>query len=77
MINVEVVKNQPISVEIHQENALAVPSIRPETIIKGRDAYSPYVNDSGTWMCWSDPDQEWYDTGIIAKGPKGDTGPKG
>lgn len=43
-----------------------------------RKAYSPFINpDTGTWFCYDEDHKIFYDTGVVAKGEKGDQGKQG
>ncbi len=48
---------------------------KADVIIK--KGYSPYINESGTWMEYDFDKKKFVDTGVLAHGDTGDTGPKG
>jgi len=77
MIRIELIEGKPISLQLQEAQQLSL-SVSPIAgTIKGRDAFSPYISESGRWMCWNDIDGEWFDTEITAAGPKGDRGETG
>lgn len=74
MIKVELIPEKPVSVHLQESQVVALEMVPQAGIIRGRDAYSPFISETGTWMCWSDMRQQWVDTGINAVGEKGDPG---
>ena len=48
---------------------------KADVIIK--KGYSPYINESGTWMEYDFDTKKFIDTGVLAHGDTGDIGPKG
>ena len=42
--------------------------------VPGHDAYSPYIGENGNWYAYNDETNKYEDTGVQAKGDKGDPG---
>ena len=74
MIKVELLAEKPIVLQLQETQQVSLGVSPLAGTIKGRDAYSPYISESGTWMCWNDDDRQWVDTGVKAAGEKGDPG---
>jgi hypothetical protein len=45
--------------------------------VLGAVAHAPQINEQGHWVLWDEEAQEYYDSGVDATGPKGDTGSQG
>ena len=45
--------------------------------VLGAVAHAPQINSSGHWVLWDEENQEYYDSGVNATGPSGETGPRG
>ena len=74
MIKVELLAEKPIVLQLLEAQQVSLGVSPLAGTIKGRDAYSPYIGEYGTWMCWNDDDGQWIDTGVKAAGEKGDPG---
>ena len=77
MIKVELHTEKPIALQLQEAQQVALSVTPLAGTIKGRDAYSPFIGESGTWVCWNDADAQWVDTGVKAVGEKGDPGEPG
>lgn len=77
MINVRIKGTDKVNVELQQQKQVRVAAVPVSGVFKGRDGYSPYVNEQGTWMVYDDENRQWIDTGIAAHGDTGDIGPMG
>ena len=68
MIKVELLTEKPIALQVQEAVHMAVSMSPLAGTIKGRDAFSPFIGDHGTWMCWDDLSGQWVDTGVKAAG---------
>lgn len=67
MINVKIHNTTPVKVSTKTSTDNV--SINPNgSVIKGKDGYSPRINDQGNWQVYNDETQAWVDTEIPAKG---------
>lgn len=66
MIKVELLTEKPIVLQLQETQQVSLGVSPLAGTIKGRDAYSPYISEGSTWMCWSDDYRQWVDTGVKA-----------
>lgn len=45
------------------------------SVARGVDGKSPYLGENGNWFCWDGA--AWQDTGLPARGPRGEKGERG
>lgn len=68
MIEVKIVEKPVTEVQVKEAERIGVNVPPVSGLIKGRDGYSPYIGENGTWIYWNDESREWVDTGVKAEG---------
>lgn len=68
MIKVELLTEKPIVLQLQETQQVSLGVSPLAGTIKGRDAFSPFIGEQGTWMCWDDLSGHWVNTGVKAAG---------